>query len=185
MRKMVLGMAFAGAAVAVALVVPAAAAQGPDKGWYEECYGEDGPTLEEAEGGCIKVEGGKWQPRNGSDVTSGPSAVFGGFLFFAILLALVPAFIGAALASSAKIPGIAGFGIGLVGSWVGVIGLYLYGHSQSRTSTVIQTGPAVERTARDTSSAAERLRTLQDLLDQGLITEEEYRARRQAAVDSL
>ncbi len=106
-------------------------------------------------------------------------------MFFAILLSLVPGFAGAAVSSSANISPLAGFLIGTFGSWVGVIALYFYGHSQRRASAVAGAGTAVEAKRSAPEGAAERLRTLQELLDQGLITQEEYRARRQAAVDSL
>lgn len=106
---------------------------------------------------------------------SGAEAAWGFFAVLAVLASLAPAFIGMALADSARIPSFAGFLIGLVGSWPGVIGLYLYGHWQKRS-------PAVEPTP---ASAADRLRALQDLRDEGLITEEEYRARREAALDKL
>lgn len=98
------------------------------------------------------------------------------FFFVGILLALAPGFVGLALAPSANVPGIVGFLIGLFGSWLGVIGLYLYGHSQRQKAPAVEIGrPA----------PADRLRALQKLLDEGLITQEEYEARRRATVDDL
>lgn len=58
-----------------------------------------------------------------------------------------------------------------------MIGLYLYGHSQKRTSSALETRPA--------EPAADRLKNLQKLLDEGLITQEEYQARRAATIESL
>ena len=97
------------------------------------------------------------------------------FLFAALML--LPGFIGAAAASWARVSLLIGFFIGLFGSWVGIIALYLYGHSQRRASAV---SPRVV-----TPSPEDRLRALRALLDEGLISEEEYERRRQAAVDAL
>jgi hypothetical protein len=181
--------AFVGIMVVVAgLLAGGSAAAQPEGDAFEQCYGPDGPSLEEVETTkCVKHGDGPWQrvDDSGGFGGAGSDGMFGTFVFFAFLLSLVPAFAGAAVASSANVWGVAGFFIGLFGSWIGVIGLYLYGHSQKRGSPVTQTGPAVEKSGPDPSGAADRLRTLQDLLDQGLISQEEYRARRQAAVDSL
>lgn len=97
------------------------------------------------------------------------------FLFGALVL--LPGFIGAAVASWARVSPVIGFFIGLLGSWVGIIALYLYGHSQRRASTA---SPRVV-----TPSPEDRLRALRALLDEGLISQEEYETRRQAALDNL
>ena len=179
MRRTVLGIMV----VAVVLLVGGAAAAQPEGDWREQCYGPDGPSIEEVgTTKCVKYGDGPWERVEDS---GGFGIGFGEIVFFAILLSLVPAFAGAAMAVSAKVPAVAGFFTGLFLSWAGVIGLYLYGHWQTKSSPSIETGPAVERSTPDPSSAADRLRTLQDLLDQGLISQEEYRTRRQAAVDSL
>ena len=98
------------------------------------------------------------------------------FFFVGIPLTLAPGFAGLALARSANIPGIVAFLIGLFGSWLGLIGLYLYGHSQKQKSAA----PEIRRPA-----PADRLRALQALLDDGLITQEEFQERRRATVDDL
>jgi hypothetical protein len=191
MRRKVLGGLVAALAAAIALQT-AAQAQPRDSG-LRECFG-DVITQEEAEMSCVKFEGGEWTPVSRPD---GVSNMFGTFVFFGILLSLVPAAAGAMLAKDAGLSPGAGFGIGLFGSWLGVIGMYLYGHSQRRGTSVVQigstatapgAGPAVgaeSETAAEPQAAAERLRTLKDLLDQGLITQAEYDERRRAAVESL
>ena len=174
------------AALASALLLLCGPAVAQGRGALRECFGPGPLSAEEAQMQCVKYEGGEWQPVGGTDVTAGPEeTVFSSIVFLALLLSLVPAFAGAALASSAKISPVVGFLIGLFGSWVGLIALYLYGHSQSRSSDTTGAGSAVEGSVPDATDAAERLRTLQDLLDQGLITQDEYRARRQAAIDAL
>lgn len=175
-----------GASVVVLSSGPATA-QGRGRDALTECFGPGPLSAEEAEMTCVQHGDGKWRPAGGTNVTVGSEeAVWGTFVFVALLFSLAPAFVGLSLASSAKIPPVAGFLIGLFGSWVGLIALYLYGNWQSRSSTAVGTGAAVERAAPSgTSSAADRLRTLKNLLDQGLITQEEYDARRRATVESL
>jgi hypothetical protein len=188
MRNATRGMAAAVVVTvgATALVLLAGAATAQGRGGLRECFGPGPLTAEEAEMTCVKHGDGEWRPVGGTDVTAGPAeTAFGLFVVFGLLAMLVPGFIGLSLASSAKIPPAAGFLIGLFGSWVGLIALYLYGNWQSRSSPVISTGPAVERSTPDASSAADRLRGLKDLLDQGLITQDEYEARRRATVDNL
>ncbi|MDQ3915133.1 MAG: SHOCT domain-containing protein [Actinomycetota bacterium] len=192
MGRSVLGGLVVACAFAIG-VQPAATAQ-PKGDGLRQCFG-DTISQEEMEMDCVKVEGGEWTPVGGSEDVS---SWFGTFLFVGLLLALLPAFVGASLAKDAGVAGAAGFGIGLVGSWIGVIGLYLYGHSQKRGTPVVQAGPraAAESPgmgpvvgagspAPEPSTAAERLKTLKDLLDQGLITQAEYDARRAATIEAL
>jgi hypothetical protein len=178
--------------VAAGLLAGGPAAAQPEGDAFEQCYGPDGPTLEEAETTkCVKHGDGPWQRVDDSGGFGrldgeGFGIGFGEIVLIAFLLALVPGAAGAAVAPSANVSHASGFLIGTFGSWLGVIGLYLYGHSQGRTQRPSSGGgPEVEAKRPPSKDAAERLRTLQDLLDQGLISQDEYRARRQAAVDSL
>jgi hypothetical protein len=187
MRRTVVGIMV----VAAVLLVGGAAGAQPDGDAFEQCYGPDGPTLEEAETTkCVKHGDGPWQRVDDSGGFGGLDGEgfgigFGEIVLFAFVLSLVPGFAGAAVAPSANVSHASGFLIGTFGSWLGVIGLYLYGHSQGRTPRPSGGGPEVEAKRPPSGDAADRLRTLQDLLDQGLISQEEYQARRQAAVDSL
>ncbi|HEV2757727.1 MAG TPA: SHOCT domain-containing protein [Actinomycetota bacterium] len=170
--------ALGGLVIACALAsAPAAGAQVKDDG-LRQCFG-DVISQKEAQMDCVKVGDGEWTPVGGSDPVS---SAFGTFVFFVLLLSLVPAAAGAMFAKEAGVPAAGGFAIGLFGSWVGVIGLYLYGHSQRRGSPVIQVGRPAGTNA---GTAAERLKTLKDLLDQGLITQAEYDERRAAAIETL
>lgn len=181
MRKTAMGIAM----VAVLLLVGGSAAAQPEGDWRRQCYGPGGPTLEELETTkCVKHGDGQWERVTDSDFP-GMGFGFGEIILIGIVLALVPGFVGASVASSANISPGAGFLIGTFGSWIGVITLYLYGHYQKRTPAFDVGGPAVERGRPAREDPAERLRKLQELLDQGLITQEEYRARRQAAIDGL
>lgn len=169
---------------ALLLLFGGAASAQPEGDWYEQCYGRDGPTLEEMETShCVKVGDGEWRPAP-SGRGPGMSFGFGEIVFFGILLSLVPGFVGAAVGSSAGLSTGAGFLIGIFGSWIGIIAMYLYGHSQKQSSVISRREPS-EPSPANPDSTAERLRTLQDLFDQGLITQEEYTARRSAAIEGL
>lgn len=195
MRRIGVLTLVAGAALAILLQAPAGA-QRPDDPGLRKCMREIN-TIEAIDAGmsCQKVGGGEWQPVSDGSSIPDVESMFGTFIFVGLLLSLFPAFIGASLSKDAGVSGAAGFGIGLVGSWVGVIGLYLYGHSQRRGNPVITIGrqadagggPAVgtKREPPEPEAPAERLRALKDLLDQGLITQAEYDERRKATVDSL
>lgn len=181
MRRTAMGITV----VAVLLLIGGSAAAQPGGGGLRQCYGPDGPTLEEMQTTkCVKHGDGPWERVTDSDFP-GMGFGFGEILLIGIVLALVPGFVGASVASSANISPGAGFLIGTFGSWIGVIALYLYGHSQKRTPAPDVGGAAVETKRPAPEDPAARLRKLQDLLDQGLITQEEYRARRQAAIDGL
>ena len=184
MRRTALGLTIV---TSLLFFVGASSAAQPAGDWHRQCYGPDGPTLEEAQTTkCVKHGDGPWE-RVEVD-SSSPGFGFGEVFLIAILLALAPGFVGAAVSSSANISPVAGFLIGTFGSWLGVIALYLYGHFQRgapQAATASGAGPAVEAQPPPPESAAERLRRLQELLDQGLITQDEYRARRQAAIDAL
>jgi hypothetical protein len=165
--------------VAFVMLQGSAAAQG--RGALRECFGPGPLSIEESQMSCQRVGGGDWQPVGGPSDPSDASGWFGMFLVIGLLLCLLPAFTGWMIAPEAGIsPGV-GFVIGLVASWLGVVGIYLYGHSQKRGTPVISVGRAAPADA----APAERLRTLQELLDQGLITKEEYDTRRKATVESL
>lgn len=169
-------------AVAGAVASPAAAAQRKGDG-LRQCFGDE-ISLEEMQMQCVKAPGGEWEAiDHDSAVTTG----FAMFFFFAILLGLLPGFIGGTMSKDAGVPWPAGFAIGLFGSWIGVIGLYLFGQSRKQGTPVIQTG--VKRSSPHAtgagSTAAERLKTLKDLLDQGLITQAEYDEGRAKTIEGL
>lgn len=105
----------------------------------------------------------------------GVSFGYGEIFFFGALM-LLPGFIGAAVASWARVSLVIGFFTGLLGSWVGIVVLYLYGHSQRRATTAPRVVPPAPE---------DRLRALRALLDEGLISQEEYETLRQAALDKL
>jgi hypothetical protein len=182
MGRKVLGRALL-ACVLVFALQGVAVAQ-PDRGALRKCFGEE-ISPEELEIDCVKFGDGDWHPVGG---TRGESGFLGTFLFFALLLSLVPAFVGVAVSKDAGVAPLVGFAIGLFGSWIGVIILYVSGQSRKASSSVITIGSSSPReTAPDAGPGqpAERLRTLKDLLDEGLITQEEYEARRAAAIERL
>ena len=135
-------------------------------GALRECFGEE-ISPEEREMDCVKFGDGEWHPAGGS---RGPESLFGTFVIFALLLSLVPAFVGVAVSKDAGVTPLVGGAIGLFGSWIGVIILYVSGQSRKASSSVISIGSSrPPETAPDAGSGqpAERLRTLKDLLDSG------------------
>lgn len=196
MRRIGVLTLVAGAALVVVLQPPVAA-QPPDDPGLRRCLRQI--TIESG-AHCEKGPGGEWQPAGGGSQLDDVESLFGTFVFIGLLLSLLPAFVGAAISKDAGVSGAAGFGIGLVASWVGVIGLYLYGHSQRQGRPLITSGPATAPATREgmgpavggttegppeSNAPADRLRALRDLRDQGLITQEEYEERRSATLDSL
>jgi hypothetical protein len=184
-----------GAALVILLGPPVGAQPGDDKG-LSKCLRQ---ITFEPGARCVK-SGDDWKPSGGGLSANDPEGLFGTFVFVGLLLSLLPAFVGAAISKDAGVSGAAGFGIGLVASWVGVIGLYLYGHSQRQGRPLITSGPATAPATREgmgpavggttegppeSNAPADRLRALRDLRDQGLITQEEYEERRSATLDSL
>jgi hypothetical protein len=155
-----------------ALGAPSAAAQGKQDP-LTQCFGPGPLTPEEAQMQCVKVGDGEWEPSGGVDLTGGTDFL-GGFMVLGLFLSLIPAFVGYAVAESQNLEGWIGVLAGLFFSWLGVIGVYLYGRSQNATAT-----PSRE------PEPSDRLKRLQDLLGQGLITQQEYDERRAATLDSL
>ena len=173
-RRLLLVILILGSA-SVALGAPPASAQGKQDP-LTQCFGPGPLTQEEAQMQCVKVGDGEWEPHGGVDLVEGGTDWFGGLMILGLFLALVPAFVGYAVADSQNVQGWLGALAGLFFSWLGVIGVYLYGRSQ--------TSEAKPAAARE-SEPSDRLRRLQDLLSQGLITQKEYDERRTATLDSL
>lgn len=196
MRRIGVHTLVAGAALVI-LLQPSAAAQPPDDPGLRKCLREIGL---EPGAHCESSGDGEWRPAGGGPQLGDVDSLFGTFIFIGLLLSLLPAFVGAAISKDAGVSGAAGFGIGLVASWIGVIGLYLYGHSQRQGRPLITSGPATAPATEEgmgpavggttegppeSNAPADRLRALRDLRDQGLITQEEYEERRSATLDSL
>jgi hypothetical protein len=137
----------------------------------DQCFGPGPLTQEEAQMTCVKTGDGEWHAEGGPGGGSG----LGSFVLLGLFLALLPAIVGMTVAGSQGMSSGFGFAVGLFFSWLGVIGLFLYGVSQ--TSKAEASAESVDPET--------RLQKLQHLLDQGLITQQEYDTRRAAAVESL
>lgn len=117
--------------LSVGSVLGLATAQAQGRNALRECFGPGALTMEEAEMKCTKVEGGEWTAVGGDDRSAG----IGGFVFLAILLTLAAAIAGGYVADSVGVsPGLGMFA-GLVFSWLGVFGIYLYGDAIRKRST--------------------------------------------------
>jgi hypothetical protein len=174
-RIVVLGLV---ALFAFALAAPAVAQQGPTDDQLDQCIGDDplgvGPPT------CTYDENGNLLSR---DVPGDPSAssAFGTFIVIALLWAGVPLAI-AAFTAGARGESV-GFAI-LVTAVLGWIGLAIVLYGQRRTLATTQR-VVREATVPTPSDAAARLRKLDDLLAQGVITQTERDTRRAEILDSL
>jgi hypothetical protein len=164
---------------ASALATPAGAQQVPSDDQVQECIGDEphpeGPPT------CTYDANGNLLSRDFPDDPSASSA-FGTFVVVALLWAGVPLVIAAFMAGARGES--VGFAI-LVTAVLGWIGLAIVLYGQRRTLVTTQ------RVVRDATAtvrptdAAARLRKLDDLLAQGVITQAERDARRAKILDSL
>ena len=183
----------------VALILSLLVVGGPAKadhgtGCCEPCpAGPDSMMIEDPFGCEWDGEGHVISNSNLDNPTSG----LGGLIFLALLWNAIPPFIAAGMASSrSQSVGLAVV-VALAFGWLGLAGLYLYwqdkGIRPSQTeppATFPPTRTAARPTPREVVAAgagraAERLRELQSLLDEGLIDHSEYAARRRAILNEV
>lgn len=112
-----------------------------------------------------------------------PSAsAIGGLLFLAL-----PGLVTGMIAAQRDAPIGPAVLLGLLGSWFGVAVVAAFYRPALVTDTDPIAGPSADRTEVDLGSdeAAVRLRRLQHLRDEGLITESEFEARRNAVLETI
>ena len=109
-------------------------------------------------------------------------SIIGGFLFLAL-----PGLIAGMIAVQRDVPIVPAAILGMLGSWFGVALVAAFYRPPLVTWADPTSGPSADRTemALRDDEAAVRLRRLQHLRDEGLITENEFEARRNAVLETI
>jgi hypothetical protein len=119
--------------------------------------------------------------------------LLGGFLMYGLLWAAIPTFVCASIAGSRGLVAGPAIVLGLIGGWFGLAIVWAFYkppliEAVPPPRTNPKAGPAVGVRLEPPSTddeAASRLRRLQQLRDEGLLTDTEFEERRQRVLETL
>jgi hypothetical protein len=168
--------------LAVVWARPALAArQTASYGTAEECISAKPAEIDPFAWRCMTLPDGKWVPY-GSTPASRASSAFGTFLTIAVVWSLVPLAVAVGLARRRReSPGTAV----LLTLFLGWIGLAIVYFGQARTGDAVQRVAPQGAPTHDPEGVEGRLRQLDRLRADHLVSDEEYERQRRRIVESI